>query len=188
VALYWDLHCATTKQATIFRMIAFSVLVGLTTLASTTTIFGNGSQFSAWRVVAAMGFAGLLLFLKRYDERIASLNYLDGLKLCGVICYSIYLTHLFPVKLLCQQLSFLGYRDDWSIFCMCIPLTLTMSILLGYVFHVSVERRFLDVRYNIANKESRSNPHRTSETPRETPGLEEFHRDAPANPPVKKAA
>ncbi|MEI8021728.1 MAG: acyltransferase, partial [Schlesneria sp.] len=105
VGLYWDLHCATSRQAAAFRMIACSVLVGLTVLAATTTIFGHESQFSAWRVVEALGFAGVLWFLKRYDEPIASLSFLNGFKFCGVICYSIYLTHIFPVKFLSQQLS-----------------------------------------------------------------------------------
>jgi peptidoglycan/LPS O-acetylase OafA/YrhL len=188
VGLYWDLHCATPKQARFFRMFAVSVLVGLTILATTTTIVGNGSQFSAWRVVKAIGFAGLLLFLKTYDERIASLYYLNGFKSCGVICYSIYLTHLFPAKFLSQQLSFLGYHDNWSIAFVCIPLTLTMSVLLGYVFHVSVERRFLIGHYDLARRQPRSNAIKTSDTPCETLYFNQLNRAASTNSPVKKAA
>ena len=188
VGLYWDLHCATSKQATIFRLTAFSLLFGLTILASTTTIFGSGSQFSAWRVVEALGFAGLLLFLKKYDERIASLNYLNGFKLCGVFCYSIYLTHLFPTKLLCQQLSFLGYNDNWSIVFVCIPLTLGMSVLLGYLFHILVERRFLTGRYDFGHEQPRSSAIRASDTPGETLEFNQFQRTASSKTLVKKAA
>ena len=188
VGLYWDLHCATSRQARAFRMIACSVLVGLTVLAATTTIFGHGSQFSAWRVVEALGFAGLLWFLKRYDDRIASLSFLNGFKSCGVICYSIYLTHLFPVKLLSLQLSYLGYNDDSSFVFVCIPLTLTMSIVLGSVFHVSVERRFLAGRFQIALKQPGSNAIKTSDTPCETLEFRQLHRATPSNSSGKKAA
>ena len=189
VGLYWDLHCATSKQASIFRTIACSVLVGLTIVASTTTIFGHGSQFSAWRVVEAFGFAGLLWFLKRYDDRIAKLHFLNGFKSCGVICYSIYLTHLFPAKFLSQALSYLGYHDNSSIVFVGIPLTLTVSILLGYVFHIFVERRFLNRLYEVACKPPRSQATKTPGQPRETLEFHQFHRrPAPSNPPGNVAA
>jgi peptidoglycan/LPS O-acetylase OafA/YrhL len=188
VGLYWDLHCATSKQATTYRMIAWSALVGLTILATTATTFGQGSQFSVWRVVAALGFAFLLCFLKKYDERIASLSFLDGFKSCGVICYSIYLTHLFPTKILIQQLSYMGYQDDWSLVFVCIPLTLTMSVLLGYVFHVLVERWFLSGRYDLVGKLPRSTLIKTFDKPREPLAFNQFHRTAPSNPSGKEAA
>ncbi len=188
VGLYWDLHCATSSQAKAFRMIACSVLVALAVLAATTSIFGHGSQFSAWRVVEAMGFAGVLWFLKRYDERIASLSFLNGFKLCGVICYSIYLTYLFPLKLLSRQLAYLGYNDDWSIALVCIPMTLTMSVVLGYVFHVSVERPFLTGRYELARKQQRSNAIKTPDTPGETLEFRQLRRATPSNSSGKKAA
>ncbi len=188
VGLYWDLHCATPNQSIVFRITACGALVGLTTLASTTTIFGNGSPFSAWRVVEAMGFAGLLLFLKKYDVRIASLNCLSGFKFCGVICYSIYLTHLFPTKFLNQQFAFLGYHDDWSIVFVCMPLTLVMSVSLGYIFHVLVERRFLISRSELPRQQTGSNAIKMSDAPCETVTFNQFHLAASSKPPVKKAA
>ena len=169
-------------------MLACLVLVGLTVLAATTTIFGHGSQFSAWRVVEAMGFAGLLWFLKRYDERIDSLTFLNGFKSCGVICYSIYLTHLFPTKFLSQQLAYLGYNDDWSIAFVCIPLTLTMSIVVGYIFHVSAERPFLTGYFELARKQPRSNAIKTPDTSGETLEFRQLRRATPSNSSGKKAA
>ena len=188
VGLYWDLHCATLRQAKVFRMMACSVLVGLAILAATTTVIGQGTPFSAWRVVEAMGFAGLLWFLKKHDERIASLSFLNGFKSCGVICYSIYLTHLFPVKLLSQQFSYLGYRDDSTIVFVCIPLTLTMSIALGYVFYVLIERRFLTFRDDFACRQSDSNAMKTFDASCEKRELKQFARTAHLNRSAKDAA
>ena len=143
IGLFWDLNKATSRQAIWGRMIVALAMIVLSILASTTTIFGMGSQFSAWRIIEAVSFATLLLCLKRYDERIARISGLNWLKSCGVMCYSIYLTHLFPGKLLSQQLISAGFSDDLSIVLICIPLALSMSISLGYIFHTLVERRFL---------------------------------------------
>ena len=188
VGLYWDLHCATSRQANTFRMIACSVLVGLAIVATTTTIFGQGSQFSAWRVAEALVFAGVLWFLKRHDERIASLTFLNGFKSCVVICYSIFLTHLFPAKILSQQLSYLGYHDDSSILFVCIPMTLTMSVALGYVFYVLVERRFHAGRCEFARQQPVPNAIKTPDAPRETLEFKQLHRATPSNFSGKEAA
>ena len=188
VGLYWDLHCAGPKQRIAFRIAACGVFVGLATLALTTTIFGNGSQFSAWRVVEAIGFAGLLLFLKKYDVQIASLRFLNVFQFCGAICYSIYLTHLFPTKVLSQQLSYLGYHDDWSIVFVCIPLTLVMSVALGYIFHVLVERRFLLGHSELPRRQPVSDAVKSSETPSELLSFNDFQRAAASRRPMKKAA
>ena len=125
------------------QSVLIASIVGLLILARTTTLFGNGSQFSALRVVGALGFAQLLVWLKRHDERINNLKWLNWLKSCGVMCYSIYLVHLFPGKLLSQLMLIAGYRSDASILFICIPMALATSIALGYLFHVTVERRFL---------------------------------------------
>ncbi|MEI8019636.1 MAG: hypothetical protein WCH39_15630, partial [Schlesneria sp.] len=87
-----------------------------------------------------------------------------------------------------EQLSYLGYYDDWSIAFVCIPLTLTMSVVLGYVFHVSVERRFVTCRYEIVPEQPGSNAIKTSGTPRETLAFSQLHRAIPSNSSGKKAA
>lgn len=143
IGLFWDLNQATAAQAIRCRIALALAMAGLATLALTTSLFGINSQFSAWRIIEAVAFAGLLLGLKRYDDRIARMKGLRWLKSCGVMSYSIYLTHLFPVKFLSQQLIAAGFSDDLSLVLVCIPLVLLLSISMGYIFHVLVERRFL---------------------------------------------
>lgn len=149
VGVYWCLHLATSRQSAIYQMTLLGSIVGLLVLARATSLFGQGSQFSALRVVGALGFAQLLIWLKRYDERIDSVKSLNCLKSCGVMCYSIYLIHLFPGKLISQTLLIFGYTSDASILLICIPLALAVSVSLGYLFHVTVERRFMISHHEI---------------------------------------
>lgn len=143
VGVYWCLHRATRRQSMMFQTTLIGTIIGLLVLSRTTTLFGTGSQFSALRVVGALGFAQMLIWLKRYDERIENAKWLNWLKACGVMCYSIYLVHLFPGKLISQVMLVSGYHDDASILLLCVPLALTVSVALGYLFHVIVERSFL---------------------------------------------
>ena len=146
IGVYWKLNCATPRQSAVFQTILIAAAVGLTILASTTSMFGNGTHFSAFRVVGALVFAQILISLKRFDERIAELSWLDWLKRCGVMCYSIYLIHLYPGKMISQYMWNIGLRDDLSILFICIPLALVTAVSLGYLFHIFVERRFLTSR------------------------------------------
>ena len=116
------------------------------------------------------GFAQLLIWLKRYDEHVENAKWLNWLKSCGVMCYSIYLVHLFPGKLISQVLLVTGFHNDASILFICVPLALAVSISLGYLFHVTVEHHFLT-----SNRESRVQPAQASrlgELPDVEPNLE----------------
>ena len=121
VGVYWALNCATPRQSAMFQFSLIGAIIGLGLLASRTSIFGEHSHVSGWRVVAALGFALVLTWLKRYDEKIVALTSLNWLKSCGIMCYSIYLVHLVPAKLIGQSMRIAGYDGSISILFICVP-------------------------------------------------------------------
>jgi peptidoglycan/LPS O-acetylase OafA/YrhL len=158
IGLYWELHCASPQQARIFRTFTLGVISGLTLLAGTTTIFGAGTHFSAWRVLGAFGFAILLRILNQYDEILAGWKPLSGIKSCGVMCYSIYLVHLFPGKVISQYFLRAGFTDDFSALFLLTPCILLASITLGYLFHLTIECRFFQVLPETVKMSQTTNP------------------------------
>lgn len=143
VGVFWTVNRATRLQAHWYFALLVSAIFALFAASFTTSLFGHGSQFSAWRVISALGFALLLTTLKKADRQIANWVRLDWLKSCGVMCYSIYLIHLFPCKIISLELIRAGFRDDLSTLLLTIPLCLVTAISLGYIFHQLVERRFV---------------------------------------------
>lgn len=143
VGVYWCLQCASKRPARAFQAALIAGIVALLILSRTTTLFGNGAHFSALRVIGALLFASMLIWLKPYDARIESIKWLKWLQSCGVMCYSIYLVHLFPGKVLAQYMLLSGFNSDFAILFVCIPICLVTSVALGYIFHVTVEQHFL---------------------------------------------
>ena len=145
IGLYWELHCASPQQVRRFRLFAIAVISGLTVLAGTTSIFGAGTHFSAWRVLGGLGFALFLRTLKPYDESLANWKPIQGIKFLGIMSYSIYLVHLYPGKVICQYFLRAGFTDDFSAIFLLTPCILLTSITLGYLFHLTIECRFFEV-------------------------------------------
>ncbi len=89
-------------------------------------------------------FAGLLCLLRRHDQIMTSARIFKPLIFCGVMCYSMYLVHWPIVRGLIGALYLLGIRSDRAIILTAIPLSLALAIPAAWLFHVTVERRFLN--------------------------------------------
>lgn len=92
----------------------------------------------------AFGFGLLLVLIHQWDEGLHESKAAMPVRWCGVMCYSLYLVH-WPI---CKGVSELcwraGAQSDAAIAGITLPLCIASSILAGWLFHVSVERRFLN--------------------------------------------
>ncbi|RLS79754.1 MAG: hypothetical protein DWI02_06940, partial [Planctomycetota bacterium] len=100
----------------------------------------------------------LLRILNQYDEILAGWKPLSGIKSCGVMCYSIYLVHLFPGKVISQYFLRAGFTDDFSALFLLTPCILLASITLGYLFHLTIECRFFQVLPETVKMSQTTNP------------------------------
>ena len=105
---------------------------------------------SLWVAVPIYGavfgfvFAASLPWLYHVDQRIAASRRLKPLLLCGQMCYSLYLVHQIPVKAVTSALARSGATDAVSTLLLAVPLSIGVSVSLGWLFHISVEQRFLN--------------------------------------------
>lgn len=100
----------------------------------------NGAQMS----LAAYGFALAILWLHRYDARIAAARFVAPLNYCGLRCYSLYLVHWPICKGVSHALDMAGFADPASTVLVTIPICLVLTVLAGSAFFHLVESRFLN--------------------------------------------
>jgi peptidoglycan/LPS O-acetylase OafA/YrhL len=98
----------------------------------------NWRQFS----LVAYSFALLLVILHPWDKQIASRA--GWLSTAGLWTYSIYLVHWPICKGLSHALFDAGLRSPTATVLVTVPLCLAASVLGGWLFHIAVERRFLN--------------------------------------------
>ena len=89
-------------------------------------------------------FAALLPALYPFDERLSHALAVRWLAVPGRMCYSLYLVHQIPVKAISAVLYRAGVHGAWPTMLITIPACVVVSLVLGWVFHVQVERRFLN--------------------------------------------
>jgi peptidoglycan/LPS O-acetylase OafA/YrhL len=92
----------------------------------------------------AFAFAGALMFLKRWDQAIASHRMLAPLRWCGQRSYSIYLTHYPLVVVTSCWLALGGLRSEWQVATIVVPACLLISLPGAILFYELVERRFMN--------------------------------------------
>ncbi len=92
----------------------------------------------------AFGYAIALMFLKRWDAAITESRLLQPIRWCGKISYSIYLTHFLIVVILASALAMAGVTSEWQVLLITIPLSLAISIPVAWLFHLAVERHFMN--------------------------------------------
>lgn len=92
----------------------------------------------------AFAFAILLVILHRHDRAIYTARALGPLQWCGVRCYSIYLVHWPIVNIVSKLLSQTGLQTHARTLFVTVPLCTAAALLAGWIFHATVERRFLN--------------------------------------------
>ena len=107
------------------------------------TADGRQKHFDEYLFVSC-AFALLLIALRRWDAVCMNARLLYPLQWCGKRSYSIYLTH-FPVVVALSCLLYqLGATTPWDWLLFTLPACLALSLALGWVFHLLVERHFLN--------------------------------------------
>ena len=101
-------------------------------------------SYYGWGAIIAWAFAALLCFLHRWDVPMARSRILRPICFCGIMCYSLYLTHWPFTKALSHLLYLGGIRGAWPTLLVTIPVCVAMAVSLAWCFHCLVERRFLN--------------------------------------------
>jgi peptidoglycan/LPS O-acetylase OafA/YrhL len=94
--------------------------------------------------LAAFSFALLILGLRRWDRQLTAAWVLWPLRYCGEMCYSLYLVHLPTVLVVTWLFNSIGLRHPLAILCGGTFCGVVTSVALARVFHIWVERRFLN--------------------------------------------
>jgi peptidoglycan/LPS O-acetylase OafA/YrhL len=133
VAVFYRLRYATGRQAV--------ALDALLLLAIPLSMWLSVPIYGA---ITGFAFAAALPWLYRFDRNMAASAALKPLLVCGQMCYSLYLVHQIPVKAVSTALYRNGATGPLSTLTIVIPASIALSVGLGWIFHVAVERRFLN--------------------------------------------
>jgi peptidoglycan/LPS O-acetylase OafA/YrhL len=89
-------------------------------------------------------FAFLISFLHRWDLAIANSVVLQPVTWRRVSCYSLYLVHWPVVKATTHMFYEAGIKGAWQTLLISMPISLSAAVIAGRLFHVLVEKRFLN--------------------------------------------
>ncbi|HEY2826407.1 MAG TPA: acyltransferase [Pirellulales bacterium] len=106
-----------------------------------------GLVFPWWlpyRMSAAIFFGVLLLILHPLDSWIYDRKFLSPLMSCGRMCYSLYLVHELVVTVISRIAFNAGLSDAKATIFIVVPLCVIASLGTGWLFHICIERRFLN--------------------------------------------
>ncbi|HZL36083.1 MAG TPA: acyltransferase [Tepidisphaeraceae bacterium] len=107
---------------------------------------------------AAVIFAILILILHRWDRKTVEFKMATPLRVCGLMCYSLYLTHAPIVRGLSQWFYWKGMTSAWQTLAITLPLSASMALIAGWVFYWGVERHFVNSRGRISGPGKDSMP------------------------------
>ena len=133
VAVFYRIRYASGWRATAVDLVLFAAIPACFWVP--VPIYG---------AVIGFVFAAALPWLYRFDAKVAAAPTLKPLLLCGQMCYSLYLVHQIPVKAVTTALARAGAVGPTATLLLAMPLSIAVSVGLGWVFHVAVERRFLN--------------------------------------------
>lgn len=97
-------------------------------------------------VLAGFSFGLVLLLLHPHDERMARWGPLRPLFFCGEMCYSVYLVHILVAFPAANAFAAAGLGGFWPTVTLTVPLATALSVGLARLFHLGVERHFLNNR------------------------------------------
>ena len=132
VLVYYQINYASAAQARIAQVV---LLLAIPLGIWLSPIPGS---------IVGFTFAAALPMMYAFDNRISVAAALKPLKYCGDMCYSLYLVHQIPVKAVSTALRDAGIVSPWATLLVTVPASVIVSVVLGWTFHVVVERRFLN--------------------------------------------
>jgi peptidoglycan/LPS O-acetylase OafA/YrhL len=91
-------------------------------------------------------FAMILVPLFKFDRVWFTSMAWRGIWVCGTMCYSFYLVHAIPVKVLSNLFYRAGIEGLWMTALVVLPACIVLSAFLGWFFYCLVERRFLNTK------------------------------------------
>jgi peptidoglycan/LPS O-acetylase OafA/YrhL len=124
------------------QLLAGTVLVAA--LFWTPLAFDMQETFKGVGYLVAFGFALVLLAMHPWDRLLSDSRWAAPISAAGVITYSLYLVHWPICKLLANCMWLSGVRSDAATLLLTVPVCLAASVLAGWLFHIAVERRFLN--------------------------------------------
>ena len=144
ILVYWTLNYAEGRSRTLVPLAVTALGIGslaVLVYPATRTMLPDGVAFS---VLAAPVFAAILLLLHRWDHRLTRSRALRPITWCGTMCYSLYLVHWPVVKPISNALWRGGIDTGALTLLVTIPVCAACSIAAARLFHLTVERRFLN--------------------------------------------
>ncbi len=107
-------------------------------------VTGLGHPSSKARSLGTLLFAGFLLALRKYDERVASWRVLRPLMWVGAFSYSLYLIHpvVLPYADILSRRA--GLNGPW--YWIAVWLQMGVAVVFGRVFYLLIERHFISKR------------------------------------------
>ena len=140
VAVYYDLQHANRLQSWLLRGL---LVAGIAWSWHDPAILKGPHSIELDRFIA-FACALLLIVLHRWDDRIHHSPWLRPITLCGTMCYSIYLMHWVVVCPISHGLEMLGMTTVVETLLVVFPLSMAACVAVGALFHILVERRFLN--------------------------------------------
>ncbi len=107
-------------------------------------VMGGFERLLAAQLMLGSAFAVLLAATHSADAVTARWRLVRAFGWCGRMCYSLYLVHYPIASVLGAALAARGVRGVGPVVLVAIPCVTALSLLAGYAFHVTVERRFLN--------------------------------------------
>jgi peptidoglycan/LPS O-acetylase OafA/YrhL len=162
IASYYAINYATRTGRCWTGMVLFFGFVSFVVLAAVGVPLGEGRAewwFAgpSW-LAPAFGFSLLIVLIHRWDRRLAGSKVLRPLRLCGLMCYSMYLVH-WPI---CKAISHLvhesGVETSWGILGITVPLCMIASLGAASCVYLAVERHCVSRRTPKPRNQSATTP------------------------------
>ncbi len=143
VGVYYLVNYGRSRRAGLLLFAAL-MLLALWLHGNATVAASPIARYRAWELEGSTAFALALLALHPWDRRTFEARILRPIGLCGEMCYSLYLAH-WPIAAVLTTLFYrAGVRGPLATLLLAAPVTIAASLVGGYIFHVTVERRFMN--------------------------------------------
>ena len=113
-------------------------------LCATTLLLKQHRSHVTLELRVSLAFALLIGLLHHWDTTIAHSKVLRPISLCGTMCYSLYLVHWPIVKVISYFFYTRGVTTIGGTVLTALPAGLAASLLVGMLFHLLIERRFMN--------------------------------------------